>query len=492
MMKILSIVAEVMPFSSVGGMARGTKYLADELVGLKNEVTIFTPLHKDSVDYCSRNNHRLTTIFSSSLPNNFRSFQEYGDKHFSILKINKKDLISNFTFFDYPEFFRQRANVYNYHDDGLRFWTFSVGCLEWLLAQKKSKQWLPELIHCHDWHTCFLIEQIKKNSRYKELANIPVLLTIHNFRYQDSSGTAFLRQLTPLDLPLEKLNRAEIEKQNALSIGIKYADCINTVSKTHALEVQEPEFGYNLAKELKNKNVVGILNGLNYEDFDPKKDSKIFFNYDEKNLIEGKKKNKHYLQKLFGLPQKGAMLFCFVGRVSAQKGIDSLTASLKRLLNKHRNVQFISLGIGDDYFCEMLWKLEKAYPKQVKVLLKHDVDLPRQIFAGSDLCLIPSNWEPGGIVAVESQRYGCIPLVRRVGGLKDIVSQFSDSNSTGNGFVYQKQTISSLQSKIKQAITMFNSSPIKWLSITSNAFNYKREWSEVAHDYNQLFLKMTR
>jgi starch synthase len=493
-MKIISVVSEIAPFSYVGGLARGTLFLGQALQDLGHEVRVFTPLHATVLDFLQQQRITISDLTQEkiSLPNHW-----FETTHPSASIVSFSETQKNLAtyFLDYPDYFSQRSRVYDYADDYRRFYLFSVAFLEWLLHQKKNGGWMPDVLHCHDWHSGYVIDLLKRNPRYAELRDCKVLFTIHNFRYQNILKLRYLASTEQDDgaAQLATTNDSVLKKQNALLRGILYADWINTVSPTHAKEVQKPEFGYNLAAVLhKNKHKLsGILNGLNYTEFDPATQPEIVEKYDLSHWQSGKSKNKRVAQRLFGLPvDSSKILLAYVGRMTSQKGLELLVSGLTRIMRQHEQVQFVALGDGEDHYCDLLWSLAQKHPNRVSVKLYHDTTLPKQIFAGADMVLVPSNYEPGGIVVLEAMRYGAVPIVRSTGGLRDAIKSFALDEKNGTGFVFDAKSPAALVKVMNQAIALYGKSK-KWSQIVHNALQYRQTWRQSAEQYDLLLKQLT-
>lgn len=463
-MNILIIVAEIAPFSQVGGLSRGTSALAKALTARGHSVRILTPKHGCVIK--KSNKYRKT----------------------------KKG--PEIYFIDHPDYFGLRSRIYGYDDDYKRYYFFSYACLDWLAGLKNNGDlWMPDMIQCHDWHTGYFVDLIKNNSLFKKFRKIPVLFTVHNFKYQNETKFQYFQdgESDTGKVPLAPIYSPILSKQNALIRGMIYADWVNTVSPTHSREILLDQYSYNLGK-ITNKirhKLSGILNGLDYQEFDPARDPQVKYNFDDKDFYERKAKNKSYLRKLFSLKEKGqGPLLNYVGRMTSQKGLETMIGALRRILVKFDDVQFIALGDGEDHYCELMWELKKDFPGRVGVRIIHDTELPRQIFAGSDMTLVPSNFEPGGIVVLESLRYGAIPIVRRTGGLNDIVTDYSKRNRSGNGFSFKNKNPSELYRKIVTVLDVYRNDIKTWNEITINSLKFRRTWEEAAHEYEKLFIKI--
>jgi starch synthase len=396
-------------------------------------------------------------------------------------------------FLENREYYELRANVFGYVDDHIRFGLLSKGCLEWLLQVKHranhDDNWFPDVIHCNDWHTAYLIELARKDKRYKQLfSKTAVVLTVHNFAYQGNYDFRYAVKDAKDDgsKPLLPLLNPKMQSQNALMRGLLYADAINTVSPTHAVEVLTPEYAEGLddALQLVRGKLVGFLNGIDTDEFDPATDPMIKATFTEKTFQKARRENKLALQKAFMLPTDASRpLFAFSGRLWSQKGLDILLEALPHLFSHRPDVQLIVLGGGDDRYRNLLKEMQKTYPTQLGLHLQPDFRLPRKLFAGSDFFLIPSSYEPGGIVALEALRYGTVPIVRRTGGLGDIIEDFNPAKGTGNGFSFIEKDKYALFAAIIEALTIYKQ-PLLWKKLVANCLDCDFSWENAAKHYD--------
>jgi starch synthase len=504
--KILFVAAEVAPFVSVGGLSQVTYFLPRSLNKLGHDVRVFTPKYGSmKTQSASGNIWKLRMEYEGlKVPlNSNGSFDTKSDTPH--LLCNIKSLYSKkrnlFTYFlENSEYYELRANVFGYMDDHTRFALLSKGCLEWLFQMKdydkKAKDyWWPDVIHCHDWHTAYLIQLAKQDKRYqKMLAKTPVILTIHNLSYQ---GNYNFKYAGPNDRddgtkPLASILSPQLQTQNALLRGILYADAITTVSSTYAVEVLAPPFSEGLEDSMQKVRgkIFGILNGLDRHEFNPATDTIIKQQYTEKTFYKARRENKLDLQWSFLLPRDVTRpLFAISGRICEQKGWDLLLEVLPRILEKRPDVQFIVLGSGEDKFCHKLQLLREKYPDQLGLHLRSDFRLPRKLFAGADIFLIPSVFEPGGIVALEALRYGAVPLVRRTGGLNDIIEDFNPATAKGNGFSFTQKDTWDLFSTMIEALTIYKQ-PALWKKLVVNCLESNFSWETSAIQYANLYEKV--
>jgi starch synthase len=401
-------------------------------------------------------------------------------------------------FLENSEYYELRTNVYGYSDDHTRFALLAKGCLEWLLHQhnlieRGKEAWWPDIVHCHDWHTALFIDLARRDPRYASaLRKVAIVLSVHNFRYQ---GVRDFRFLQPEDKdtgenPVAPLLSDDLRKQNALLRGLIYSDAVMTVSPTHAIEVLTPEYSEGLQDTLLNirGKLDGILNGLDLEEFNPATDPRIKRRYNSATFVKGKRENKLHLQQQFNLPEDPeAFVVSFIGRLAQQKGIDLILDAIPHVIKENPKTQLVVLGGGEDKYRQWLHKLQQEFPENVGIFLNTDFCLPPRILAGSDLTLMPSMFEPGGIVALEAQRFGSVPLVRRTGGLRDIVTRFNPVTGRGNGFLFTEKTPWALFGAIIEAMTIYRQ-PKLWETLVHNAMEYRMTWDIAAEKYEDWYV----
>lgn len=505
-MNILFLSAEVAPFVSVGGLSQVMYFLPKELRKLGHDVRLFTPKYGAMEETTVEGNWKLHMEMSKlevpigddlqtdkSIICNIKS---YRDKH------NKLHAY----FLENREYYELRANVYGYRDDHIRFALLSKACLEWLLQIKLQQDgeisrkhshdgWWPDVIHAHDWHTGYFMDLARRHPRYNALlAKTTIVYTVHNFSLQGNYDFRYCRREDydyGRDLPVA-LSDPDLQKQNPLKRGVLFADAINTVSPTHAVEVLTSEYAEGLEDvliESKGK-LTGILNGLDTDKFNPATDTSIKKQFSVHSFVHARQDNKKELQKLFGLePNTNRPLLSLSGRMVKQKGLDLLLEALPHLLTERPDVQMIFLGSGEERYRLELTVLQKSFPEQIGLHLRPDFRMPKKIFAGADMTLIPSIFEPGGIVALEALRYGCVPIVRRTGGLNDIVTDFNQSTKTGNGFSFKNKDAWSLFGTIMQALTIY-SHPKLWKALVRNCLSNDFSWSHAAAEYDTWYRRV--
>ncbi len=478
-LKILIVGAESAPYATVGGFSSVLAYLSRELKNLGHDVRVFIP----KFGFINEDEYQIETVCEGlTVPT--------GDPSIPALICNVKSAEDSHGVITYllenKEYYEKRANVYGYVDDPTRFALLSRGAIEFI----RTKKFVPDIIHTNDWHTGLLANYLKTD--YEEdpiLEDISTVFTIHNLKFQ---GSFDHKNVTELDYDdgkskIPSFLDPRLNKINFMKRGIMYNDAVNTVSKTYSREILTTEYGETLDKlllEVKGK-VFGIINGLDYGEFDPATDNLIEHNYDIDSL-EKRALNKVALQREFDLPvDEEALLLGFVGRLDYQKGVDLIVNTLRQALPDY-NVQFAQVGGGEGGLTQMLKDLKNEFPTKVGIHPYPNFTLPRMVFAGSDCFLVPSRFEPCGIVQLEAMRYGAIPIVRRVGGLADTVENFDTVKKTGNGFVFTNFNEYSLFGQIVRASELYKNKEI-WRKLQVNAMESDYSWKHSAKEYEKLY-----
>ncbi len=355
----------------------------------------------------------------------------------------------------------------------------------------KKSSWKPDVIVAPDWQTGFLPNLLA--TEYKndsELKNIATVFSVHNLHYQGMFDHRFVSEMDfdSGQQSIPDFGDERINKLNGMRRGIMYADVINTVSPTYSQEILNPEYGEGVDELLKEKRsqLFGILNGIEYDIFNPKTDTHIKKSYDLSDFTMGKEENKLALQKQFGLEiNREKFVLGIVSRLDEQKGFD-LIMEISDQLFQNLDFQLIVVGNGDNKYRLFFQSLEKKYPGRIGGHYFFDPILPRMVFAGSDAILIPSHFEPCGLVQMEAMRYGAVPIARAVGGLQDTVVDFDPKQKKGNGFVFKNFNPFSLLITIVRAAETFRNKK-EWDTIVKRAMKEDFSWTSSAQKYADLF-----
>ena len=363
---------------------------------------------------------------------------------------------------------------------------FSFFCRE-ALERCKRESFKPDIIHCNDWQTALV--PVYLNTLYKYdpfFGKTRTLFTIHNLAYQG----LFAKEEFPkmgLDWVLFHINYFEFYgKINLMKAGIIYSNAVSTVSPTYAKEMLTREFGCGLEGVLKTRedDLYGILNGIDHTVWDPATDKKIFANYSASDPAD-KCVNKEGLQKEAGLAvDRDIPLFGLVSRLVDQKGLDVLGEIIDQFLSL--KVQFVLLGTGEHRHHVLLQKMAKKHKKNTSVNLRFDAMLAERIYAGCDMFLMPSRYEPCGLSQLISFRYGTVPIVRQTGGLKDTVTEFDAAHGRGNGFTFHDHKGKDFLSAVKKALSVYKDKTV-WKELVTRVMKLDFSWRKSARDYIDLY-----
>lgn len=478
--KILMVAAEASPYANVGGFASVVNYLSKALVAQGHDVRIFMP----KFGFIDEEKYKIKPFFEGlKIPTSDEDLPE--------LICNVKTATSDagvVTYFlENMEYYEKRANVYGYSDDPTRWALLSRGALEFI----KTGEFVPDIIHCNDWHTGTLPNYVKTlYAKDHIFDNIATVFTIHNLAYQ---GVFDHNNMAALDFDDGRSKVAHffderLNKQNFMRRGIMYADVVNTVSKTYSKEILTAEYGEGLDKVLLEvrEKLFGIVNGIDYEAYNPATDRLIEQNYDIRS-IGMREKNKLALQKEFDLPiDPDVPLLGFVGRLDGQKGIDMMVSTLTHVLEDF-DAQFVQVGGGDSWLAGLLTELKEKFPDKVGIHPYPNFTLPKLVFAGTDMFLYPSRFEPCGLTQLEAMRYGSVPIVRKIGGLADTVENFDVKTLKGNGFVFTKFNEFSLFGQIIRGIELYRNKEV-WRKLQKNAMSSDFSWNVSAVEYTKLYM----
>lgn len=474
MARILIAASECVPFSKSGGLADVVGSLAQGLVRIGHQVSVFLPRYRST--FLTSSN---VVIPSITIP------FETGNRYCSILDGGQRESVQYY-FVDYPQFF-DREVLYgtalgDYPDNAERFALFSRAVLE---AAKIIGT--PEVIHCHDWQTALI--PILLNTVYRAdpaYTRIPSIFTIHNLGYQG----IFPPEVLPLlMLPWDLFTVPKLEfygKVNLLKGAIEAADYLTTVSEKYAQEIQTAEYGFGLEDVLRARStsLVGILNGFDYADWDPATDKMLVANYSVQDLA-GKNSCKRDLLMEFGLNvDSRSPIIGIVSRFASQKGFNLIEQISNRMALEDLTV--IALGTGDHDYEEMFRRLNKQYPLKFAVKIGFDNVLAHKIEAGADMFLMPSKYEPAGLNQLYSMKYGTVPIVRATGGLDDSVQQFDPVAGTGTGFKFREYSGDALLDAIRTAIRVFHDRD-KWRILMRNGMLQDHSWAAAAVKYARVY-----
>jgi len=349
--------------------------------------------------------------------------------------------------------------------------------------------WSPDIIHCNDWHTALIPTYLRALYAWDELlAGAKTVLTMHNVGYQGIFSASVLEDLGLADyssyFDAEDLQSDTV---NLLKTGLLHADHLTTVSPTHAEEIQTPEFGMGLEGLLRSRSdrLDGILNGVDYGEWNPATDLLIPSNYSAEDL-SGKEHNKRALMQDLSLPyDPQAPVLGVVSRLVHQKGIDLLEGALPELLDS-LDLRLVVLGTGEPQFESMFRSLHNQFPRKVSFYRGYSNELAHRIEAGSDLLLMPSLYEPCGLNQMYSLHYGTVPVVRATGGLADSVQPWDPRAGTGTGFLFEEYSSEALSEAVHRALNAFRDQPA-WRQLMLNGMGQDFSWRKQVRKYEALY-----
>ena len=468
---ILFLASEAEPFIKVGGLADVAGSLPFALrsltQGLPLDVRLVLPLHRSS---------RAESATMRPVAQ-FTIFRRGGSIPAQVFEITLNGMP---VYFIKGDLFSTSKSVYSQDPapDREKYAFFSLAALELL----RHMDWRADIIHANDWHTALALYALRARRTDPVLARIRTALTLHNLPYMGGEGADTLSAygLTPLtDNALPQWARTFL-----LPLGLWAADSIIPVSPTYAREILTPEFGCGLETfpRDRSQSITGVLNGIDMASWDPATDKEIPMHFTAETLNR-RLVNKTALQKAVGLPEDARFpLLAMVGRIDRQKGIDLTFDALRQLSG--RPWQFILLGSGDPALENIATALEKEFPNRVRAVIRYDAALSRQIYAGADMLLMPSRYEPCGLAQMIAMRYGCVPVVRATGGLKDTVEEGR------TGFLFGKDSADDLMEAIQRAFGVFANLD-KWQRYQRNAMSEDFSWLKSARQYAMLYRALT-
>lgn len=474
-LNILFVTAEMTPFAKTGGLADVAGSLPKALAELGHDVRVVMPkyrLIKGDFEYIAD----FPVQLDQSVETCIIRKTEVPYK----LKGRKKGLKVYFT--DSYRLF-DRDGIYGHFDDGERYVFFCKAVLEMLPAIGFK----PDVIHCNDWHTgpiCLLLREMYTDD--KRYNRISTLYTIHNLEYQGHFSSHIINLLN-CSYDIFDPEKAEFYGMfNFMKTGLVYSDAISTVSRVYAEEIKTQQYGERLEGLLqrRSEDLYGILNGLDYDKFDPETDKLIEKNFNVSSTGD-KKLNKAALQKEMGLPCRDVPLFGLISRLSGQKGLNLVIDRIDEMLSK--DIQFVLLGTGDEYYHVRFREITQRYPGKIAIHLGFNPQLAQRIYAGSDMFLMPSRFEPCGLGQLISLRYGTIPVVRATGGLAETITDYSGDPENGNGFSFADFSADAMMDAINRAIHVYVNDPGEWERIVIRAMKQDFSWNSSALKYDELY-----
>ncbi|ERJ13327.1 glycogen synthase GlgA [Haloplasma contractile] len=469
---VLIVTTEALPFVRETGLADVMGSLPKELTKHNIEVSVVLPKY-------------------GLIPEHYQSEMTF-IKRFNV-KVGEKDVYCgvetlkhnrvNYYFIE-NEFYFNRDTLYDHKDEGEMFAFFDRAVLEML----NKINYKPDIIHLNDWYTGMIPLMYNVDYCFKEgYEEIRTIFTIHNIENQGRFDQSILTKACGVsdDYYADGTTRMN-NHVNFLKTAIVTSDYVTTVSPTYAKEIQESHNGGGLHDiiSFRDCKLKGIMNGINYDTYNPETDQNIFFNF-TKDSIEKKVENKLSLQDLLGLPPDETIpLIGMVTPINEQRGMELLINSFDALMNL--GVQLVILGRGETQYEDFFTEMEEVYPEQFQAVLSVNNELAHKIYASSDLILMPSRFEPCGLSQMIAMRYGTIPVVREIGGLKDCIVPYNEYNMTGNGFGFRNYDPDEMIDILNYAVTIFKRQD-HWHNIMQSAMNCDFSWDHSAMEYVKLY-----
>lgn len=465
---------EVEPFAKTGGLGDVLGSLPKTLAKMGVDVRVMMPLYGVIPD---KYREEMRFVGKATCPVAWR------EKYMGVFEMVQDGVI--YYFID-NEYYFKHGDIYNGGHDLERFSYFSRACLESL----KLIDFFPDIIHCHDWQSASipaLWEHFySSQDKYKDIKTV---FTIHNLKFQGVHGVGHINDFLGLPNSYFSYDRLGFgnDAANMLKGGIVFSNFVTTVSPTYAGEIMTPEYGEGLdycLRERQNK-LGGIINGIDYTRYSPKINENIAFQYDAYSASEGKANNKQFIQEKLGLPiEKEVPLIAIISRLTSQKGLDIILYALEELLQE--DVQLVVLGTGDSEY-ENAFKHHAWHHKdKLSANIYFSNELSHQIYAGSDMFLMPSLYEPCGLGQLIALSFGSVPIVRETGGLKDTVFSYNEATKEGNGFSFAPYTAHDMMFTIRRALQLYEEKK-EWNRIIENGMLADYSWGTSAQHYINIY-----
>jgi len=487
-LKILFVVSEMEPFAKVGGLAEVIGTLSRRLSSLDCDVRVVLPYYKEV-----KKNLRNLKLKVKKLDKRVAISIDWLVEEGELYEVKYKDvtvyLLENDEYFGRDQIYATPKG--EFEDNDLRFGFLSLGALE----AAKALNFKPDIIHCHDWQTAFIPICLKWRKHLKDdnfFRESKIIFTIHNISYQGQFKKIIMDKFGIPGFLFTSQGLELYGKVNLLKGGILYSDLVTTVSPTFAEEIKKTEYGYGLDAVLKwvsrkSNNLTGILNGIDYDEWNPETDKLIYKNFSSKET-ELKATNTLKIKGDLGLNESEEYpLLCFVSKLTEQKGLDLLLESLPQIFDLGYEV--VIIGSGEARFEQMLRKANRRFRKNLSITIKPSEDLERKIYAGANMLVMPSRFEPCGLSQIIALRYGTIPVVRGTGGLLDTVKDYNDDKKNGNGFIFHEFSKVSLLDALLRAISVYEDKKA-WSKLIKKAMKEDFSWRKSGKTYKEIYQKL--
>ena len=479
---IAFIGSECYPFVKTGGLGDVMYALPKALVKQNCDVKVILPRYK-CIPWKYQEKMVYKGSFQMNLCSDGRAF------YVGIMEYVMDGVV--YDFIDNEEFFSNGDPYINLIDDIPKYCYFSKAAL----AALNYMNWIPDIIHCHDWQAALVPVYLRTLFENTKLTSAKTILTIHNLRFQGIYNIPTIQYWS--GLPDYVFNKDALKQgyrdANMLKGGLAYSNVITTVSNTYAGEIQTEYYGEKLDAHLRyhSGKLRGIVNGIDYDIWNTATDPRLYANYDITNVLDKKKENKRKLQAELGLAQdENKFVIGLISRLTNQKGLDLLNAIIPQIMDEH--TQIVVLGTGDDVYENSFRYYENAYKGRICSSIMYDETRAHRIYAGADALLVPSQFEPCGLTQLIAMHYGTAPIVRETGGLKDTVEPYNMYSNTGNGFTFDRYESGLLLDAINRAKTLYFTNRWCWDEMVQRDMDKNFSWDNSAKQYKDLYLELTR
>ncbi len=478
MKKILYVCSECMPFAASGGLGDAMGSLPEAVksdLGSTVDIRVVLPLY-GKISHEWREQMKTEAVFNVKLG--------WRNQYCGVLSLEKDGVV--YYFID-NEYYFKREGLYGHYDDGERFAYFGLASVQML----EEIGFYPDVIHANDWQGALSIVYYNLIFKQREgYNNIKTVFTIHNIEYQGKYCMEILNEVFAFPWKGAEL----LEHQGSLNLmkaAVVCADKITTVSPKYAEEILTPEYGAGLEGVLSDNadKLVGILNGIDQELYDPHTDSKIAKNYMWRS-ISGKKIDKTALQRELSLPERDVPVFAMITRLVPHKGIDLVRAVAHMMLFRN-DVQLVVVGNGEREYEDFFRWLEETYPDRMRALITYDRDLSRRVYAAADFFIMPSKSEPCGLAQMIASRYGAVPITRETGGLCDSIKNYGVEKGVicGNGLTFKEYSPKEFYKKISEAVELYADRPAV-RRLQQRVMKIDFSWAKSAEEYADIYDKI--